>query len=180
MSRMGPVRGRSISAFRMPEARSWPGVEVFVLQARQGAAAEAEAPPLGDIHPLVRRGPVEARRERRPPVDDQGKRPVVGVPDVATPEVIVLSRVQPQSSEEEGELVAIREVVQALGPQLRHGEGVVVIRTGITEAAIAPPLGVVLCELVNHVAFRPAHRRDRRPHPVVMVEFGKQLVVAHS
>ena len=86
MSRIGPERGRSISAARMAlwSAASPPG-EALVLVGREPAAVDAEPAAQLDAHRLGRGGAVERGGDGGPPVDDDRVAAVVG--DVPAPDV---------------------------------------------------------------------------------------------
>ena len=72
MSRIGPDRGRSISASRMSLCSST-GAErqVLVLEGGHLAVREAEPAPDADAHRLGPAGPVERHRDLGPPVDHE-------------------------------------------------------------------------------------------------------------
>ena len=107
MSRIGPVRGRSISAARSEpagEPRLLGLAQVLVLEGGEATAVDAEPAPQHDVHRLERRGPVERGRDRGAPVDDDGVARLVG--DVPSADVELLGRpvggVDVDAAEEEG------------------------------------------------------------------------------
>ena len=119
MSRIGPERGRSISAARMAlwSAPS-PRREAFVLVGREAAAVDAEAAPQLHAHRLGGGGPVEGRRDGGAPVDDHRVAAVVA--DVPAPDVegllaVLGARVDP--AEEQG---GARVVLQRGDPAGQH------------------------------------------------------------
>ena len=70
MSRIGPVRGRSISDSRMSDApRAVARGQVLVLVRGQPAVREAESAAAAYAHRLARPGLVERQRHAGPPVD---------------------------------------------------------------------------------------------------------------
>ena len=142
MSRIGPTRGRSISASRMAEYSSAAGRagEVLVLVGREPPVLEAVAPPQSTPIGSVRRGAVERQADRGPPVDDHRLAARLGHVAPADVEALAVGVVEPPEEQRDGRVVG-----ELAHPQLEGG------------------LEVLPAHPVRRA--RRVHRRGALPHP---------------
>ena len=110
MSRIGPLRGRSISPSSSALTAVCPGQPVVLVRGER-ALAEPEPAAQRDALPVLRRRPVVRARHRRPPVDDH--RLPVRAADVAAPDVEHLVGLGVEPAEEQRRHAVVEQLVEA-------------------------------------------------------------------